>query len=333
MTVRDWILKTANFTCYAYRRNNWMFDLSRFLNDFSQVRVEKPVFLLGTQGGGLTLISRMLRRNPAVISVTGNHRYWAGADEMQNVLGPILPPALTGITHQAPPDELFDTPRGWLYATDQLIGKYRCDEKDAQESDARRFQRIIRWIVSRYSSGTAGVPRFVDKSQLYTVKVSYLNALLEGTDPRFVLITRNPYAICYRSVDRARSLQRLADRFTFQERLSLAAQHWANSMEYALSDRDKVKHFLILRFEDFLNDPQDQLLKLCEFIDLEYRETMLPQEDDQFPAGTLRKSRWYPLRADVNKKYLERIDKGSVEIIGNRCQTYAEQFGYVPPSV
>lgn len=308
-----------------------MLDLSRVLSDFSHYRIEKPVFLLGTQGGGLTLLSRMLRRSPQAISVTGNHTYWAGADEMQNVLGPILPPSLTGIKHQAPPDEIFDIPRGWLYGTDQLIGKYRSDENDVDESDARRFRHILKWIGSRYSSGRTENLRFVDKSQLYTVKVAYLNALLEDTDPRFVLVTRNPYAICYRSVDKARSLQRLADRFSFQERLSLAAQHWANSMKYALQDSSKARHFLILGFEDFLRDPQAQLQDLCSFLDLEFTENMLPQPGDKFPLGTLRRSRWYPLRVDVNDVYLESIDRESADIIAERCQLYASQLGYKYP--
>jgi len=308
-----------------------MLDPSRYLHDCSQERIDKPIFLLGTQGGGLTLISRMLRRNTAVISVTGGHRYWSGADEMQNVFGPILPPTLTGITHQAPPDEIFDTPRGWLYATDQLIDKYRSDENNAEISDAKRFQHILKWLVSKYRPGTTGNPRFVDKSQLYTIKVSYLNALLEDTDPRFVLITRNPYALCYRSVNKARSLRRLADRFSFQERLSFAAQHWANSMKYALLDREKVEHFLILRFEDFLEHPQTQLTDLCEFLDLEFQKDMLPQRGDQFPLGTLRKSRWYPLRVEVNQKHLKSIDKESAEIIARSCEMYADQFGYGYP--
>jgi hypothetical protein len=65
-----------------------------------------------------------------IASVTGNYRYWSGADEMQNVYGPILPPQLTGIKHKAPKDELFGVPRGWLYATDRLLFQYRNTEKD-----------------------------------------------------------------------------------------------------------------------------------------------------------------------------------------------------------
>lgn len=85
----------TNNIYYAYKRNNWMLDLSRFYKNYKDKSINSPIFLLGVQGGGLSLVSRMLRRNDKVVSVTGDSNYWTGADEMQNVLGPILPAEFT----------------------------------------------------------------------------------------------------------------------------------------------------------------------------------------------------------------------------------------------
>jgi len=38
---------------YLYRRNNWIFDLNRFLKRYQDIKIKKPVFLLGTQSRGL----------------------------------------------------------------------------------------------------------------------------------------------------------------------------------------------------------------------------------------------------------------------------------------
>ena len=87
---------------YLLKRESWVFDISRYLKNFNDVTIDRPIFLLGTQGSGLTLISRMLRRNKSAVSVTGNYRYWAGADEMKSVLGPILPVELKAFEHIKP---------------------------------------------------------------------------------------------------------------------------------------------------------------------------------------------------------------------------------------
>lgn len=331
MINQDSVLDITNYIYYAYRRNNWVFDPSRYFCPYSHIQIEKPIFLLGTQGGGLTLISRMLRRNKEVISVTGNFRYWAGADEMQNVLGPILPKSLTGIKHKVPPDEVFDIPRGWLYATDRLLEKYRSNEDSVLPGEKDQFQKIIRWIISKYQEKESEKSRFLDKSQLYTIKVSYIDTLLQGLNPKFVLITRNPYALCYRSVDKAKSLKKLEDRFSFNERLSFAAQQWANSMKYALMDSKKVENFIILKFEDILSSPEKHLKTLCNFLDLEYINEMLPQKNDKFPLGTVRKQRWYPIRANINDSYFEQMEPEHAAIVEERCGELAKYFGYEYP--
>ncbi len=326
------LYRGLNWLYYVYRRNNWMLDLSRFYKDFGDIKIDRPIFLLGTQGGGLTLISRMLRRNERVVSVTGDHHYWTGADEMQNVLGPILPPELTGIKHKAPPDEVFSTPRGWLYATDRLIEKYRNDETDVDSELKERVKKILRWIIARHSS--VKKKRFTDKSQVYTVKVSFLNELLKGSDPKFVLITRNPYAVCYRSAKgKARSLKLLEDEFNLRERVEFAAQHWANSMRYALKDREEVDSFLVVKFEDILNEPRKHLQQICSFADLSFSEDMIPQPEHEIPFGSRFYDRWYPLRPEVNEKYFEEMEQQHLNIISSRCEKYAEEFGYPRPEL
>ena len=326
------LFRALNFACYLYRRNNWMLDLSRYLSDFDSISIDRPIFLLGTQGGGLTLISRMLRRNPQVVSVTGNHNYWSGADEMQNVLGPILPPELTGIKHKAPSDDVFSTPRGWLYGTERLIDKYRNDETDATPELREKLKKILRWTIARHSTGSN--ERFTDKSQLYTLKVSFLAKLLEGHEPHFLLVTRNPYAVCYRSAKgKARSMRLLKDQFSLEERVEFAAQHWANSMKYALEDRSKVEKFKILQFEDLLKKPQRNLKDICSFSDLVYEEDMIPQAEHRIPFGSRFYDRWYPLRPEVNQKYFEEMERKHVEIIDSWCGSYARKFGYCKPAL
>jgi len=312
-----------------------MLDPLRFFSNFADVEIDRPIFLLGTKGGGLTLVSRILRRNPSVVSVSGNYKYWSGADEMHIVLGPVLPSTLTGVKHQTEADKVFATPEGWrdlgwLYATDQLLPNYRNTAGDATSEIETRFKKILRWIIKRHSLESNSA-RFTDKSQIYTVKVSFVAALLAGCSPHFILITRNPYALCYRSVSKTRALGRLKGHFDFNQRLEFAAQHWANSMECALEDGVKQSFFKVLRFEDVLGNPTREIKAICDFGGLDFNPDMLPQPEHQVPFGSLRRDRWYPLRPEVNEKYLQEMTSKHVEIVARYCESLANELGYVKP--
>jgi hypothetical protein len=319
-----------NRWAYLYRRNSWMLDPSRFWRNCTEVEIDRPIFLLGTQGGGLTLVSRMLRRHPQVVSITGDCRYWAGADEMQNVFEPVLPRSLTGLKYRVPADDLFTVPRGWVYATDRLLTAYRSTRNDVTPDVREQFLRLLRWNIMRNAKKQRGV-RFIDKSQLFTVKVAYIDELLSGCSPKFVLITRNPYAMCYRSTDGTRSLGMLRSKLDFNQRLALAAQHWANSMACAHEDGRTVRSFMVVRFEDVLTDPERQLRSICRFAELEFTGDMLPRPDQKMPFGCLRRDRWYPLNTDVNSRYLRRISPDQVEIVARYCAPYADMLGYEKP--
>lgn len=319
-----------NKWCYVYKRNSWMLDLSRYWRDFQDVVIDRPIFLLGTQGGGLTLVSRMLRRHEQIVSVTGDHEYWAGADEMQNVYWPILPETLTGLRYHVPRDETFRTPRGWVYATEHLLPAYRNTRDHVTAGEREQFRRLLRWTIKRHAKGKTAV-RFTDKSQLYTVKVSYLNGLLEDCDPKFLLITRNPYAMCYRSTDGTRSLRMLQGTYDFNQRLELAAQHWANSVACAQEDGKRVKSFMVVRFEDVLRNPEQELRKICEFVELDFSDDLLPHADHKVPFGSMRRNRWYPLKPEINARHLQAMSGEHVEIVARWCGTYADMLGYEKP--
>ena len=93
--------------------------------------------------------------------------------------------------------------------------------------------------------------RFVDESQVYTVRVSLIRELLKEYKPKFVLVVNNPWAACYRAaLGKAQDMERLKGKLSFKERLEICAQHWANSIRCALEDRNE--DMLVIRFEDLL---------------------------------------------------------------------------------
>lgn len=117
-------------------------------------------------------------------------------------------------------------------------------------------------------------------------------------------------------------------------RLRLATQHWANSFQCALDDACEVSHFMIVRFEDLLREPERWLRAICSFAQLDYDPSMLPAADHRIPLGSTGSAggdhKWYPLRPDVNRPYLESLEAWMVEVIGTRVRELANRWKYSP---
>ena len=321
------LLFDINTLAYAYKRNNWMFDLSRYISDYEEVEIDRPIFLLGTQGAGLTLVARMLRRNKEVVSVTGNYNYWAGADEMNSVLGPILPEEFKSIEHRKPYPEQIKVAQDWLCGIDKYVDMYRNTEAEVTEEIKTKVRKILRWTIARHKIGQKG--RFIDKSQTFTLKVAFINKILEDCCPKFILIPRNPYASCYREAKGdTYSEECFTYKYSFKEKLEFACQHWSNYMRYALEDSEKVDDFMTINFETVLQRPEFSLKEICEFADLKFKEDMLPAPEDEIPFGCKRRNRWYPLKSEVNQKYLKEMNQEHIGLIDSYCGEYAEKFGY-----
>jgi len=328
-------MRSINFVSnlfYLWRRNNWMLNPKNYIVSNRMNCIINPVFLLGCQGDGLTLLSRMLRRNPQVVSVTGNSNYWAGADEMQNVLEPLLSSEISGIRINVPSHPILKPPRSWSYACNELIDKYRKTDKDFNERLEKKIKNAIGMVIRRYGKKIAN-PRFVDKSQVFTVKISFINELLKDCNPYFILVTRNPYASCFRAAQgKAGDMRRYSKFLTLDERIKICIEHWNNSMKAVEEDKNKVKNFMSIKFEDLLKSPENILKKICNFVKLDFSIDMIPQKEHVLPFGSKFKERWYPLRPDVNDSYLKQIPEKYVEWIYKKCGRLAEKHGYERPN-
>ena len=313
-----------NYMYYLFKRNNWMIDPRLLFKSFKSYNINKPIFLLGNQGGGLTLLSRMLRRHEDIVNCTGNKSYWTGADELHAVYGPILPFNLTGIKYKLPKHPIFNTQRSWSYAIDDSIDIYRKTEKDFNIAEKNKLEHLIKYFMYRFGNKKS---RFIDKSQIYTVRMSYIHSQLKEHNPKFILLTRNPYAEVFRSAKGPLPYSEISSR---EEKLKYAAQHWKNSINAVLEDKKNNPEIdiLIVRFEDLLRDPEENLRKICKHIDLKFNEDMLPRPEHTVSFGSRIIGRWYPLMPDINKKYIGKISNHDIDIIHAICGNVAEKLGY-----
>lgn len=318
--TKDLAIKTLR----AYERDRWRISLRRLGKRVDRIPLDRPIFFVGTQGASETIIGRCLRRNRNVVSVSGNSRHWTGADELGTIRNRMerLPWGLWGSKHRSDlRHPLIGTDQP--YACDALLPLYRRTASDATRADASQFARLLREHVSVYAHD-AEHARFLDKTHAYTVKIPLLAALLDESPPFFVLVVRNPYETCRWAVARKPTL--FQPHVPNTTRLEILSEHWANAYATALDDAASVPQVALVRYEDFLEDPELVVRALCDFVDLEFDRDLLPLPGQKRPFATLPGDRkWYPLyRSD----WLDGMSSEEEAIIAQRCEPLATRFGY-----
>jgi hypothetical protein len=258
--------------------------------------------------------------------MSGTSDYWVATDELGFVRNRMrqLPSTLWSSAHRDDLDHpLFGTEHASVYASNLLLAEYRNTAADATAADGARFERILKEHLAVYAHDPQ-TARFLDKTHTYTIKIPYLNRLLEGHEPFFLLVVRNPYTMVFRAVRRKPPAWRRD--LPYDDQLRLVAQHWSNSTRLALEDGPPTGRFLALRFEDFLQKPAEVMQAVCEAVGLSYNDDLVPRAGHRMPFATLPWDRkWFPLHGD---EWRDKVGETEARIVEEECGQVAEQLGY-----
>lgn len=328
------LLRAVDRALHGYWKSKLLLTPRRLYARLAGITVDRPIFLLGTQGCGGTIVSRFIRWHPDVVYITGNRRFWGGEDEMHNkVRFKKLPdtwvlrsPGYNNLLGREEYHPVFAHERSWLYATDQLLPEYRKTEEDYDTKEEGVFLGAIRKCIRAYSEEMSRA-RYHDMSQSYCLKVRLLRRVLP--DARFIVLLRNPYAMCWREVTRSTAKYcNYALVPSIGENLELACQHWRNSYAIALEDLSDTEAGLVMRFEDFINDPASSMGRILQHCELDPARYTLPAGGNKPPLGTVSRDKWLPLSTDVNGKYLAELPRWAEATIASRCKRLIERFDY-----
>jgi hypothetical protein len=123
-----------------------------------------------------------------------------------------------------------------------------------------------------------------------------------------------------------------ASRETKLLKLQIASEHWRNTFACAMEDLADHENTVWLRYEDLAQDPEEELRRVVEAIDIEYDPDMIPGESHQLPFGSSEPHKWFPIRTDTNDKHLQHLDADMTSAIRETVGDVAERFGYCPPT-
>ena len=134
----------------------------------------------------------------------------------------------------------------------------------------------IRAFYAAYASSHEK-PRWGDKTPVYIESIAEIGAVL-GDQARFVHLIRDGRDVAVsrgaRAVKRGREATPARDE----------AETWKRRIEGARAQAADVDHYLELRYEDLIADPEAVLRKVCEFIELEFDPAMLDYHERRVRA-------------------------------------------------
>lgn len=208
-------------------------------------------FVVGVTRSGTTLLRLMLDAHPQLAVPPETH--FALDVIAAFKLGPVSPEGFVEIvtTHRRWPDFGLDA--------EVLLARVMEVEPLAAGPALRAFYR--------YYADEAGKPRWGDKTPGYLRKMAKIEKALP--EARFVHLIRD-------GRDVAVSITGLH----FGPRsVPEAAHRWAKRIRVAREQGARVGHYIELRYEDLISDPERSLRRICDFVELDWDSAMLDYHD------------------------------------------------------
>jgi hypothetical protein len=118
-------------------------------------------------------------------------------------------------------------------------------------------------IFYRLYAERAGKPRWGDKTPFYVRRMAIIQEILP--EARFIHIIRD-------GRDLTLSIKGL---WFGPNSIDEAAEFWISRIEEGREQAPSLAHYMELRYEDLLEQPEIELRRICEFVDLPFEEQML----------------------------------------------------------
>lgn len=209
-----------------------------------------------------------------------------------------MPKEGRNFTNELPNAVDFGIPRLWALKPELFY----MDEKSGKQIDVDKIKR--QWA---FFYNDAGKPLLIDKSIVNAARTRWLQEHFENA--HFIILMRNGYAV-------AEGIRRKAG-----HDIEKAILQWKNGYEILLKDMPFLKNKIYVKYEELTADPRKVLDLVCDFLNISH----LPQ--NVFDAEFKVHERSDKI-TDFNKKSIDSLSTGDLEIINRIAGNLLKQTGY-----
>ena len=199
------------------------------------LKVKQWVFIIGCYNSGTTLVANILREHSMIGGLHTEGAY---------------------LTDVLPYPEKFGFPRMWS----QCLDKVRINPGTDGEKKASRIKR--HWSLW-YREGK---PILAEKSVSNATRMPFLNKYFEPA--YFIYIVRNGYAVS-KGIQLKANLKRWNSPYKRTGYpIEMCAEQWKLSDEIVENDKQNVKHFIKIYYEDLVVNPKSVIGSMTDFLNV-----------------------------------------------------------------
>lgn len=287
-------------------------------------------FIVGMGRSGTTMLTNMLNMNPKVIACPENEFVMFSAADFKN----------KDFNDENVVNEFVNL---FEYKFSKIISFWKPGNNlkaSIQSLEHKSFANVCKQVYLNYPfviNDLKNVTCIVDKNPIYSLYIDELNGIFP--DSKYIVLTRD-----YR--DNALSRKKYSDT---KASIYILAASW--NYYYKAIFRSIKKHklsYYILRYEDLVHNPSETLIKLSEYLGLDYTEKMLQFQDlskdikkhieQNLPEKdyTKLKVMHHNLEKDITgnrvEAYKTELTQKEIEILDTVCNEVGKQFNYLPIS-
>ncbi|MEK6948106.1 MAG: sulfotransferase [Nanoarchaeota archaeon] len=242
----------------------------------------KPIFIFGNPKTGTTLLWKALLNHPDVCG-----------------------PTIEGQDLDNMPKEMkhfFGHVTFMLWAHPDFRMCYWVDENSYND-------KISKNLINVYSKYNKSNERFLTKSPADTMRARLLQKIFP--DAFFISIVRDPYSNIQSIVSSRKKDDRYPNMPSQFTTIEQASEQWFYANTIILSHKEFLKNYLIIRYEDIIENSDETFKKILSFCQLDYEKFEMPDID----------------KTKNNIRFSE-IDNYDIEVITRICGPLIEHFGY-----
>jgi Sulfotransferase family len=278
--------------------------------------VNPYVFIVGCPRSGTTLVKRILDAHPAVAITPETHWIPCPLRDGRGI-------SAAGFVTEELTGALFE------YFRFRRL-EIRVNEVERLVEGGVSYTEFVSAVFDLYGE-RRGKQVVGDKTPPYVREIRLLHSL--WPEARFIHVIRDGREVALSALDWRSQADRFATRFRTwaEDPLSTAALWWRRLVSIGRDDGLALGggHFLELRYEALVEDPEGQSRRLCEFLDLPFREEMLRFHEGRTRAKPQLSSKkaWLPVTAGL-RDWRSQMSPNDVEVFEAAAGDLLHELGY-----
>ena len=215
----------------------------------------QPIFVIGRQHSGNTLLVDLLGRNDAVLPMLNEGTLFEYTNQWRNISpGRLIEKVANSIGQSQSPR----LERSEVVSIRNELNNRLANEADSPPPPAELYRLGMGYLCSQTDAGY-----WVQKATSY---IFYVDRILEALPKaRLVFLLRNPFDIAASLLKRSR-----------RGKILRALLGWSRGVELADFYRQKYQQrFLIAKYENLIRNPEETIKRICSFCNIEFVSEML----------------------------------------------------------